>query len=102
MRHGRPHFKLTQPPVQSSAETSSDSGRLGVNGNGVQLCESHLVDQRAHQGVGSLFAEEPLRVVQEDLVETVEDVLQQQTALLFTSTRGEQQLSWTDELSEVS
>lgn len=53
---------------------------------------SHLVDQRAQQGVGSLFAEETLSVVQEDLVETVQDVLEQQTALLSTSVGVKQQL----------
>lgn len=36
------------------------------------------MEQRAHQGGGSLTAEELLRVIQEDLVETVEDVLKQQ------------------------
>lgn len=54
-----------------------------------ELTVTHLVEQRAHQGVGSLLTEEPLRVVQEDLMETVEDVLKQQTVLLF---RVKQQL----------
>lgn len=42
------------------------------------------MEQRAHQGGGSLAAEELLCVVQEDLVETVEDVLKQQRRLLLT------------------
>lgn len=51
-----------------------------------------LVDQRAQQGVGSLLAQETLSVVQEDLVQTVEDVLKQQTVLLHAELRVEQQL----------
>lgn len=51
------------------------------------------MEQRVHQGVGSLVAEEPLSVEQEDLVETVEDVPKQQRRLLFTSTRVEQHVT---------
>lgn len=51
---------------------------------------ANLVEQRAHQGGCSLTAEELLCVVQEDLVETVEDVLKQQRRLLLASGRVEQ------------
>lgn len=50
----------------------------------------HLVEKRAHEGIRSLSAEEPLSVVQEDLVETVEDVLEQERHLLFPLTRLKQ------------
>lgn len=53
---------------------------------------AHLVDQRAKQGIGSLSAEEALHVVQENLVETVEDELKQQTVLVLTSVRVKEQL----------
>lgn len=48
-----------------------------------QWAEPHLVQQRPRQGVGSLSAEEPLRVVQEDLLHAVQDVAEQQRHLLF-------------------
>lgn len=62
-----------------------ESCRLGQT---LHPLKCHLVYERAQQGVGSLAAQEALRVVQEDLVEAVEDVLQQQAALLLAIVIG--------------
>lgn len=53
-----------------------------------EVSAPHLVYERAQQGVASLAAQETLRVVQEGLVEAVEDVLQQQAALLLAIVLG--------------
>ena len=52
----------------------------------------HLVNQWLHEGVGSLFTEEPLGVVQEDLLETAEDVLEQQAVLHAAAVRVKERL----------
>lgn len=61
------------------------------------VVSSHLIDQRLEQSVGSLSAQETLCVVQEDLMETVEDVLKQQTGLLHSTITVKQRLVWGEE-----
>jgi len=72
--------------------------RQQQNSAGGALTASHLVHQRAQQGVGPLPAQEALRVVEEDLVEAVEDVLKQQTVLLHGPVRVKERLVCGDDV----
>lgn len=59
--------------------------------------ESDLIDERVHEGVRSLLADETLRVVQEDLVEAVQEILQQQATLLHILLRTKEGFVWRGE-----